>query len=263
VGHLALVRAALSSGDDGRNAFTTQVARLALTSVRVGDRYPGPHFAQKAFCLAARCVQRMDVADLRTSLLGFGVRSSIASLMDGVPVAGMSAYERQGSIIVICCNSVSHREGRLHPRMLTWAVPDAGHGGQATASAVLAALTEPSVGLRADELRACFSLVGGDGAIAFGRADKKAPGAQAAEVLRREVYGFLPDPLRDFGDGALLGALADPPRRRSERDAWLADADHLHAATEWDKFHREYIALSRAVKAVPLSVESFSVRTGC
>ncbi len=49
------------------------------------------------------------------------------------------------------------------------------------------------------------------------------------------------------------------PLKRVERDAWLKDVDQLHAASEWDKWHREDIVLTRAVKAVPMAVELFEV----
>ena len=47
--------------------------------------------------------------------------------------------------------------------------------------------------------------------------------------------------------------------KRVVRDAWLKDVDKLHAATEWDKWHREDLVLTRAVKAVPMAVELFEV----
>lgn len=255
-----LVRAALSLGDEGYRSFTLHLARLQLAGVDVGNRCHGRHFAQEAVFLAARCVQAMDASDLRTALPGLGVRSSLALLMDGVPVAGMAAYGRHGSVSVICVNSISHRDGKLRPRMLCWAISARGHGGEATASAVLEALSQPPLRISPGELRQCLSLVGGDGASVRGGADRKSPSTQAGEILWRKVYGHLVDELRDLGDDAPLRALAaDLPRPPAERDAWLLDDSKLHAATEWDKFHREDIALSRAVAATPLAEELFSV----
>ena len=254
-----LVRAALSMGDDGYRSYTRHVTRLAVAGVEVGHRYHRAQFAKEAIFLAARCVQKLTVSGLRAVLPGLGVRSSIAVLMDGVPLAGLSAHGRHGSVNVICLNSVSATDGRLRPHLFTWAVQTGGHGGESIAISVLAALAESPVGIEVDELKGSLCLVGGDGAIVLGGADRSKPGTQAAEILWRKVYGILADELlRDLGDDMRLGDLA-APRNRVERDAWLSDADNLHAATEWDKFHREDMSLRRAFAVVPLATELLAI----
>ena len=126
-----LVRAALSTGDAGYRSFTMSLARLSLAGVDVGDRYHSPNFAKEAVFLAARQVQAIDVAGLRAPVPGLGVRSSLALLLDGIPVAGMSCYGSHGSVIVVCYNAVSATDGRLHPGFLCWAMPeDVTAGGQ-------------------------------------------------------------------------------------------------------------------------------------
>ena len=260
---VTLTRAALSLGDSGYNSFPLHVARLATAGVTVGDRFHTPKFAEEAVFLAARCVQGMDAADLRMPLPALGVRSSLALLIDGVPIAGMSAHGRQGSAIVICANFVGHQDGVLRPRLLTWAVPDKGHGGLATAEAVARALEQSPLNLGANELRPVLSLVGGDGQVARGGPTRTTTSTQSAEFLWRQVYGLpaphvVPTP-EDPDDVPLAALVAGPPPSRARREAWLADRGTLWAATEWDKFHREDIVLSRAVADVPLAQELFSV----
>ena len=254
-----LVRAALSLGDDGYISYTRSVARMALAGVEVGNRYHGRHFAKEAVFLAARCVQVLHARSLRAPLPGLGISSSLALLMDGVPVGGVSLYGRHGSIIVLCVNSVSSEDGRLRPHMISWVLPTGGHGGEAVASSVLAALAATPAGLDGAALKGRLSLVGGDGATVLGGAARKSSSTQAAEILWRKVYGKLVDPVRDLGDDVLLRDEVDRPVKRVVRDAWLKDVDKLHAATEWDKWHREDLVLTRAVKAVPMAVELFEV----
>ena len=256
---ITLVRASLSTGDAGYRSFTVFLARLSLAGVDIGDRYHSPTFAKEVVFLAARHVQALDVAGLRASLPGLGVRSSLALLLDGVPVAGVSCYGRHGSVIVICYNAVSATDGRLHPGFLCWSMPEDGHGGRAITESVMQSLAQQPLALKADELRKCLSLVGGDGAVVRGGGAKKNPGTQAAELIWRRVYGPLIDPMRDLGDDAVLAALADRPCSVAERDAWVNDAEHLHHATEWDKFHRVDISLTRCVEQVPLAKELFEV----
>ena len=254
-----LVRAALSLGDDGYVSYTRSVARLALAGVEVGNRYHGRHFAKEAVFLAARCVQVLHARSLRAPLPGLGISSSLALLMDGVPVGGVSLFGRHGSVIVLCVNSVSSEDGRLRPHMISWVLPTGGHGGEAVASSVLAALAATPAGLDGAALKGRLSLVGGDGATVLGGAARKSSSTQAAEILWRKVYGQLVDPVRDLGDDVVLRDVSARPRKRVERDAWLKDVDQLHAATEWDKWHREDLVLTRAVKAVPMAVELFEV----
>ena len=164
-----LVRAALSLGDDGYISYTRSAARMALAGVEVGNRYHGRHFAKEAVFLAARCVQVLHARSLRAPLPGLGISSSLALLMDGVPVGGVSLYGRHGSVIVLCVNSVSSEDGRLRPHMISWVLPTGGHGGEAVASSVLAALAATPAGLDKGRL----SLVGGDGATVLGGAARK------------------------------------------------------------------------------------------
>ena len=97
-----LVRAALSMGDDGYISYTRNVARLAVAGIEVGQRYHGRHFAKEALFLAARCVQVLHAKRLQAPLPGLGISSSLALLMDGAFVGGVSLYGRHGSVIVLC-----------------------------------------------------------------------------------------------------------------------------------------------------------------
>ena len=60
-------------------------------------------------------------------------------------------------------------------------------------------------------------------------------------------------------DDATLASLSNRQQRPRDRDAWVNDPTRLYAATEWDKFHREDLALSRAVGACALAEELFAV----
>ena len=170
-----LVRAALSTGDTGYRSYTMALARLSLAGVDVGDRYHGPNFAKEVVFLAARHVQALDVAGLRAPLPGLGVRSSLAILLDGIPVAGMSCYGRHGSVTVVCYNAVSAVDGRLHPGFICWAMPEDGHGGRSITDSVMRAMAQQPLAISAAELRTCLSLVGGDGAVVRGGGAKKNP----------------------------------------------------------------------------------------
>ena len=254
-----LVRAALSTGDTGYRSYTMALARLSLAGVDVGDRYHGPNFAKEVVFLAARHVQALDVAGLRAPLPGLGVRSSLAILLDGIPVAGMSCYGRHGSVTVVCYNAVSAVDGRLHPGFICWAMPEDGHGGRSITDSVMRAMAQQPLAISAAELRKCLSLVGGDGAVVRGGGSKKNPGTQAAEMIWRRVYGPLIDPVMDLSPDAPLLSLVDRLHSVKERDAWVNDAEHLHHATEWDKFHRVDISLTRCLERVALAKELFEV----
>ena len=79
-------------------------------------------------------------------------------------------------------------------------------------------------------------LVGGDGAVVRGGEARKKPGTQAAEKLWRQVFSFVES--LPVGDDDLLVPA---------KDAWLRDEQRLHRCTEWDKFHKEDIAVNRAI----------------
>jgi hypothetical protein len=120
-------------------------------------------------------------------------------------------------------------------------------------------MAQQPLAISAAELRKCLSLVGGDGAVVRGGGSKKNPGTQAAEMIWRRVYGPLIDPVMDLSPDAPLLSLVDRPHSVKERDAWVNDAEHLHHATEWDKFHRVDISLTRCLERVALAKELFEV----
>ena len=117
-----------------------------------------------------------------------------------------------------------------------------GHGGEATSAAVLGALAKPPWGLDLSHLRASLSVIGGDGATVGGGPDRKNPGTRCGEFIWTTVH-----PPEDDDDVCL----ADMGRTARQRfNAQTADADRLHLCVEWDKFHRQDIALSRAIRRV-------------
>jgi hypothetical protein len=181
-----------------------------VEGVNIGDKYHTKHFIKEAEFLAARCVQHYDACDLRQKLGGLGIPSSMAILLDGIPVGGISLYGRHGNVTVICVSSVSPHTHRLHSRLVGWCVQKSGHGGAETAAAVLDTLCKEPLALTRSDLRSCLSCVGGDGAVVRGGADRTLPGTQAGEILWKSVYG--PGPATN-GD-------------------WMQDTDYLHAATE-------------------------------
>ena len=69
------------------------------------------------------------------------------------------------------------------------------------------------------------------------------------------------------GDDDVLAALGRPanparPKRVQEPHAgttWVSDSSKLHCATEWDKFHREDLALRRAIESNALAADLFDV----
>ena len=106
---LTLTRAALGtrSAHAPASEYVKHIARLAVEGVHVGHKYhTREHFKDVEF-LAARCLQSYDAQDIRRPLSGLGIRSDFAILMDGVPVGGVKAYGRHGTVVVICLSGVS------------------------------------------------------------------------------------------------------------------------------------------------------------
>ena len=81
---------------------------------------------------------------------------------------------------------------------------------------------------------------------------RTASGTAAAELLWKKIH-----PTSLQGDDEVLADVALPPRRRIRVKA--RDDKYVHHCTEWDKFHREDIALSRAIKKSPLAEEVYEV----
>lgn len=259
-----LVRAALAESTTGGSGegFAKHISRLAMEGVDVGGKHHTNHFFREAIFLGAKAVQSEDRTDLDEPLGGLGIASSFAVLFDGVPVGGISAFNRHGSVEVICVASVSRRTGRVHARFAAWAVSAAGTKGPDMAAAVLKALAAPPLSLGAGLLRSRLASVGGDGAVVRGGPDRKKPGTRAADLLWLRVHprpgaAAVPD------DDAPLVALADVHPRGAHGPAgdeeWLRDRNALVSITEWDKFHREDVALARAIGSSNLAQERYAV----
>ena len=241
------VRAMHGSAQD----YTRQVARLAMEGVNVGEKYhQGQHFKDVEF-LAAKVLQAHDATVTRRCLPGLGIPSDFSILMDGIPLGGIKAHGRHGSVTVICLNLVSTVTHRLYSQLVSWCTPAAGHGGLEMASAVLQALAGEPWGLDGRELRARLSLVGGDGAAARGGSGRKKPGTRCAEHMWAHVH-----PLPQGGQVPLNQINMDQSGRIDEL---VADAGTLHFCTEWDKYHREDIALHRAIKRSGSAEELYAV----
>ena len=117
-------------------------------------------------------------------------------------------------------------------------------------TAVLKGLAQEPWGLGRRELRARLSLIGGDGAAVRGGADRKKPGTRCAEHMWADLHP-LPE-----GDEMLAAEINMEAGRRI--DLHVGD-DALHFCTEWDKFHREDIALHRAIKRSAQAEELYAV----
>ena len=259
---LTLSRTALSSCAVGasKDEYTKQVARLAVEGVAVGDQHHSANFMDDAVYLGARCLQLLDAQDLRTPLKGLGIRSSLALLLDGVPVGGAALYGRHGSVTVLCVNFVSPHTYRLHSRCIGYAIQRRGHGGEEVAVEVLEVLESAPMGLSPKELRSCLACIGGDGQAVRGGPDRKLPGTQAGEhiwfSLFPSVYPDVPEldqPLRMLVGQDPRPRVGWPPR------GWETDGNHLHASTEWDKFHRQDIVLVRAISSSAPATELYTV----
>jgi hypothetical protein len=252
---LTLTRAALAESLSGVSArqFVKHISRLAVEGVQVGDQFHTRHFVQDAQRLASKCMAAHDRCDLDKELGGLGIPSNVAVLFDGVPVGGVTLFGRHGSVLVICLGCVSAHDGRMHARFVAWAMPSSGHGGAATAETVMSALSEQPLGMDSKFLKRRMSAIGGDGAVVRGGPDRKLPGTQAADLMWFSIH---PQRKPIVTDDNVLADLAGP---RGRRDAWVSDADCLHTVTEWDKFHREDIALLRAITACPLAEELYAI----
>ena len=263
-----LVRSALSHSvmHGSVNQFVRRLAALDAEGVAVGEKHHSRKFMWEAHYLAVQCLQCRDMRDAGRALPGLGVRSDFALLFDGVPIGGMSAHNRHGQALVICSCSVSTYTGRLHPRFLTWAENSQGHAGSSTARCVLDALAAEPLGMTAAVLRECVSCVGGDGAVVRGGPDRTSHSTQAADILWFELH-----PLAEPSEEDALVALGQPrnparPRREAQPGVerhhdgqWAADAHKLFTATEWDKYHREDIALRRAIDKSALAQDMFDL----
>jgi hypothetical protein len=133
-----LTRVALGVRDDHGSAMDYQkwLCRLETEGVSIGDKYHSMLHFRDCIFLSARTLQCLDEDDRRRPLGGLGISSNFALLFDGVPMGGVCAHGRHGTVQVICLNSVSPHTGRLHAWLATWVVQDAGHSGQATAEAM-------------------------------------------------------------------------------------------------------------------------------
>ena len=263
-----LVRSALSQSvmHGSVNQFVRRLAVLDLEGVAVGERHHSRKFMWEAHYLAVQCLQLRDMQDARRALPGLGVRSDFALLVDGVPIGGMSAKNRHGQALVICSCSVSTYTGRLHPRFLTWAESNEGHAGTSTARCVFNALEANPFEMTAAVLRECMSCLGGDGAVVRGGPDRSSASTQAADIMWFELH-----PLAEPGEEDALVEIdrpsnpvrplceARPGTEHHHRGKWTADPTKLFTATEWDKYHREDIALRRAIEKSALAQEMFDI----
>ena len=252
---LTLVRAALSESINGASerSFVKHISRLALDGVDVGGKFHTRHFVKEAKHLAAKVLQAQDRLDLDRKLPGLGIPSCFAVLFDGVPVGGVSTWNRHGSVEVICVACVSTVTGLIHARFVTWTVSRVGHRGSDMADTILDALAEKPLALDRTVLRRRLASIGGDGAVVRGGPDRKRPGTQAADLMWFSVFPMAQPHPQPPDDDAPLGALVERPRGEARRhDAWVNSPGIIHTVTEWDKFHRQDIAMTRAIAACPL-----------
>ena len=259
---LVLVRSALAStlSGVGTPGYLDQLSALSLAGVSVGHKFHTDTFRREVQHLAFQSCQMRDRLDSQQVLPGLGIPTDFAILFDGVPVGGTELYGRHGSVQVICTSGVSCYSGKLHARFITWAMSSSGHAGSATAQNILDALAaDPDISV--ETLQRRLTCIGGDGAVVRGGAGRRKPGTQAADIMWFKIF-----PARVPDDADVLAALGRPgnpavPRREQEaphaRHNWLDDASTLYCATEWDKFHREDLALRRAIEETPLAVDLF------
>ena len=160
--------------------YTKAVARLWQEGVPVGDKYHTRHHVEDVTYLAARCLESLAAEDSRVPLAGLGIPSSLAVLMDGVPLGGAGSFGRHGQVDVICVNSVSPATHRLHSWLAGWFVARAGHGGPALSDGLLDQLRRAPLSLGLPELRARLTLIGGDGALVRGGPERKSHGTGTA-----------------------------------------------------------------------------------
>ena len=139
---LTLTRAALAvrSSHGGREEYVRHLTRLSMEGVEVGNRFHTHHHLADVTYLAARCVQALDMERLRSPLGGLGIPSAFALCFDGVPIGSVASFGRHGSVVVVCMVSVSPFTHQLHAWLLTSFIPNAGHGGEAIANSLKAAL---------------------------------------------------------------------------------------------------------------------------
>ena len=135
---IRLTRVALGVRDSSGSSldYPKWLARLETEGVPIGDKYHTWHHYADCIYLAARTVQCLHEDDRRCPLGGLGISSNFAVLFDGVPMGGVSAYGRHGTVQVVCFNAVSPHTGRLHAWLATSIVQGKGHGGKATAEAM-------------------------------------------------------------------------------------------------------------------------------
>ena len=263
-----LVRAALVeavSSASGRG-YPKHIARLHLCGVAVGDRFHTKAFAYECWHLASKAMQSQDRLDLDRRLGGLGIPSDFAVLADGVPVGGVNLYNRHGSVIVICTISVAASTGLMHPRFVAWSVGARGHKGPDVAKTLLETLAEPPLALTTQTLSKRLSCVGGDGAYVRGGPARTSKSSQVLDLLWFLVHPHELPPLTD--DDNLIALVREAPvdgrprggaRRATERDAWVNEACVLHTVAEWDKFHRQDLAMTRAIVKCHLANEMYEL----
>ena len=263
-----LVRAAVIeavTSASGRE-FPKAVARLNLFGVAVGDRFHTKAFAYECWHLAAKAIQSQDRLDLDRRLGGLGIPSDFAVVADGVPVGGVNLYGRHGSVHVICTISVAPSTGLMHPRFTAWSVGSRGHKGPDMAKTLLDTLAEPPLALTTQMLSKRMSCVGGDGAYVRGGPARTSSSQQVLDLLWFLVHPHVFPPLTD--DDNLRGLVRVEPfngrprggaRLAADRDEWVNEACVLHTVAEWDKFHRQDLAMTRAITKCPLADDMYKL----
>ena len=251
---LTLTRAALAvrAAHAPEREYVKYISRLAVEQVDVGHKLHTRHHFRDVMYLASKCLRCYDARELRQPLPGLGIRSDFALLVDGVPIGGVRVVGKHGTAVVCCLNSVCRSTGRLFAKFVAWCNHARGHKGEDVAEDIVAALGALPLGLTRRELRASLTVIGGDGAIVTGGPERSKPGTAAAELLWNKIH-----PTSLQGDDEVLADVALPPRRRLRQK--VKDDKYLHHCTEWDKFHREDIALSRAIKKSPMAEEVYQV----
>ncbi len=261
----AVIEAVTSASGRG---FPKHVARLNLFGVAVGDRFHTKVFAYECWHLAAKAIQSQDRLDLDRRLGGLGIPSDFAVLADGVPVGGVNLYGRHGSVQVICTISVAPSTGLMHPRFVAWSVGCRGHKGPDMATTLLEALVESPLALTTQILSKRMSCVGGDGAFVRGGPARTSSSSQVLDLLWFLVHPHVLPPVAADDDLLLNALVREEPvngrprggaRRAGERDEWVNEACVLHTVAEWDKFHRQDIAMTRAITQCPLADEMYHV----
>ena len=194
-----------------------------LAGVEMGASLHSRHFYREAVYCADMILSTMEGMSWNQPLPGIGIPSDFALLLDPVAL-GTSPVPKNDEVVMLALFLVSSQTCGLYTPMLgAPTLPPGGHAGAGLCAVALQALQQHAGQYDMAVLRARLALVGGDGAVRAGGEDARHSSSGAAELIFSTVHPDKP------------------------------------AMTDWDGFHRDDLAVARAIKRTAAAKRLYDV----